>query len=156
MVAIFSAAGAAGGSCPPRPAEPPPARCGPATTCFSHTRYVIGRVAMAFDPELAERLRAVLATAVPVPPTEKKMMGGLSFMVRGKMCCGVMGEDLLVRVGAAEARRALAEPETRPFDMGRGPSADWLLIAPAGVGTDKALGNWVRKALVFVATLPDK
>ena len=111
---------------------------------------------MAFDPELAERLRAVLATAAPVPPTEKKMMGGLSFMVRGKMCCGVMGEDLLVRVGAAEAGRALAEPDTRPFDMGRGPSADWLLIAPAGVGTDKALGNWVRKALVFVATLPDK
>jgi TfoX/Sxy family transcriptional regulator of competence genes len=60
---------------------------------------------MAFDPELAERLRAVLAATAPVPPIEKKMFGGLTFMVRGHMCCGVMGEDLLVRVGEAEAGR---------------------------------------------------
>ncbi len=111
---------------------------------------------MAFDPGLAERLRAVLATAAPVPPTEKKMFGGLSFLVRGHMCCGVMGEDLFVRVGAAEAGRALAEPATRPFDMGRGPSASMVVVAPADIATDEALVNWVRKALVFVATLPAK
>jgi TfoX/Sxy family transcriptional regulator of competence genes len=111
---------------------------------------------MAFDQELAERLRAVLAAAAPVPPAERKMMGGLTFMVGGNMCCGVMGDDLLVRVGAAEAGRALAEPATRPFDMGRGASASFVLIGPAGVATDEALVTWVRKALVFVATLPGK
>lgn len=111
---------------------------------------------MAFDTELAERVRAVLAGAAPVPPVEKKMFGGLAFMVRGNMCCGVMREDLLVRVGAAEVGRALAEPDTRPFDMGRGPSADFLLVAPAGVASDEALVNWVRKALVFVGMLPAK
>jgi TfoX/Sxy family transcriptional regulator of competence genes len=109
---------------------------------------------MAFDPELAERVRAVLATAAPVPPTERKMFGGVTFMVGGNMCCGVMGEDVVVRVGEAEASRALAaDPAARPFDMGRGPSASMVRIAPAGVATDQALANWVRKALVFVALL---
>jgi len=112
---------------------------------------------MAFDPELAERLRAVLATAAPAPPTERKMFGGLTFMVRGNMCCGVMGEDLVVRVGEAEASRALAaDPAARPFDMGRGPSASMVVVARAGVATDQALVAWVRKALVFVALLPAK
>jgi TfoX/Sxy family transcriptional regulator of competence genes len=112
---------------------------------------------MAFDPELAERLRAVLATAAPVPPTERKMFGGLTFMVGGHMCCGVMGEDLFIRVGEAEASRALAaDPAIRPFDMGRGPSASMVLVTPAGVATDQALVNWVRKALILVALLPAK
>jgi TfoX/Sxy family transcriptional regulator of competence genes len=109
---------------------------------------------MAFDGELAERVRVVLAGSAPVPPVEKKMFGGLTFMIGGNMCCGIMGEDLLVRVGAAEVGRALAGPGTRPFDMGRGPSADFLLVAPAEVASDDALTNWVRKALVFVAMLP--
>jgi hypothetical protein len=111
---------------------------------------------MAFDAELAERVRVVLAGGAPVPPVEKKMFGGLTFMIGGNMCCGIMGDDLLVRVGAAEVGRALAGPGTRPFDMGRGPSADFLLVTPAGVATDDALANWVRKALVFVAMLPAK
>ena len=112
---------------------------------------------MAFDQELAERLRAVLATAAPVPPTERKMFGGLTFMVGGNMCCGVMGESLVVRVGEAEASRALAaDPAVRQFDMGRGPSASMVLVAPAGVTTEQALVTWVRKALVFVALLPAK
>lgn len=112
---------------------------------------------MAFDPELAERLRAVLAAAAPVPPAERKMFGGVTFMVGGNMCCGVMGEDLVVRVGEAEASRALAaDPAARPFDMGRGPSASMVRIGPAGVATDQALASWVRKALVFVTLLPAK
>jgi TfoX/Sxy family transcriptional regulator of competence genes len=111
---------------------------------------------MAFDADLAERVRVVLARAAPALPVEKNMFGGVTFMVGGNMCCGVMGDDLLVRVGAAEVGRALAEPGTRPFDMGRGPSADFLLVVPAAIATDKALVNWVRKALLFVALLPPK
>jgi TfoX/Sxy family transcriptional regulator of competence genes len=110
---------------------------------------------MAFDLELAERLRAALA-AEGVTPTEKKMFGGLSFLVGGNMCCGVRGAELLVRVGAADRDRALAEPATRPFDMGRGPSAGWVVVAPDGIVTDEALATWVHTALGFVATLPAK
>ena len=110
---------------------------------------------MAFDPGLADRLRTVLAAA-GVTSTEKKMFGGLSFMVGGNMCCGVMGDDLLVRVGPEEAGSALAHPAARPFDMGRGPSAGWVVIAPEGIATDQALEGWMRQALAFVVTLPAK
>ncbi len=76
---------------------------------------------MALDPDLAQRVRAVLAAAGQAP-AEKKMFGGLSFLVRGNMCCGVRGDELLVRLGPASTGSALAYPATWPFAMGRGPS----------------------------------
>ena len=75
---------------------------------------------MVFDPDLAQRLRTVVA-ATGQAPAEKKMFGGLSFLVQGNMCCGVMGDELLVRLGAASTSSAPADPAPRPFDMGRGP-----------------------------------
>ena len=110
---------------------------------------------MAFDEELADRTRAVLG-AERASATEKKMFGGLAFMVGGKMCCGVMGDDLLVRVAPEANASALAEPATRPFDMGRGASAGFILVAPGGTATDEALAAWVGRALRFVTTLPAK
>jgi hypothetical protein len=110
---------------------------------------------MAFDNELADRVRGVLAAA-GVTPTEKKMFGGLSFLVNGNMCCGVMGEDLLARVGPQAAGSALAEPATRPFDMGRGPSPGWVVVAPEGIGGDDALTAWVDRSLAFATSLPPK
>jgi hypothetical protein len=110
---------------------------------------------MAFDQELAERVRAALAAAGQAP-AEKKMFGGLSFLVRGNMCCGVMGEDLLVRLGPDAVGSALADPAARPFDMGRGPSPGWVLIGPGGTAADANLTGWVQQALAFVTTLPAK
>jgi TfoX/Sxy family transcriptional regulator of competence genes len=111
---------------------------------------------MAFDEDLADRTRAALSAA-KAPTTEKKMFGGLAFMIGGNMCCGVMGEDLLVRVGPAESNAALAEPAARPFEMGqRGPSAGFILVGPGGTDTEKDLGAWVHRALRFNATLPAK
>jgi TfoX/Sxy family transcriptional regulator of competence genes len=110
---------------------------------------------MAFDEELAERVRDVLAGA-GVTTTEKKMFGGLSFLVGGNMCCGVMGADLLARVGPQAASSALAEPDTRPFDMGRGPSAGWVVVGPDGITTDQALTAWVDRALAYATSLPPK
>jgi TfoX/Sxy family transcriptional regulator of competence genes len=110
---------------------------------------------MAFDTELAERVRHVLAAA-GVTPTEKKMFGGISFLVGGNMCCGVMGQDLLARVGPDAAPGALAEPATRPFDMGRGPSRGWVVVGPDGVTTEQALTTWVGWALAFATRLPPK
>ena len=111
---------------------------------------------MAFDEDLADRTRAGLSAA-KATTAEKKMFGGLAFMVGGNMCCGVMGEDLLVRVGPADGEAALAEPAARPFEMGqRGPSAGFILIGPGGTDSEADLASWVRRALTFNATLPAK
>lgn len=110
---------------------------------------------MAYDQGLAERVRAVL-TAAGQTPAEKKMFGGLSFLVSGNMCVGVMGSDLLVRVGAEAAASALAEPAVRPFDMGRGRSKGWVVVAPEATAAEDDLGSWVQQALAFAATLPAK
>ena len=110
---------------------------------------------MAFDQELAGRVRAVLAAAGQAP-AEKKMFGGLSFLVGGNMCCGVMGQDLLIRLGAETGGSALADPAARPFDMGRGPNPGWVLIGPGGTVADQDLSGWVKQALTFAATLPAK
>jgi len=110
---------------------------------------------MTFDQELARRVRAVLA-ATGQQPAEKKMFGGLSFLVGGNMCCGVLKQDLLIRVGAEAAAAALADPAARPFDMGRGPSPGWVLIDPAGTASDQALDGWIARALAFATTLPAK
>ena len=110
---------------------------------------------MAFDEELAERVRDALSAA-GVTTTEKKMFGGLSFLVGGNMCCGVMGADLLARVGPEAADGALTEPATRPFDMGRGPSKGWVGVEPDGNATEQALTAWVDRAIAYAASLPPK
>jgi hypothetical protein len=110
---------------------------------------------MAFDEDLAARVRGVLASA-GMAPTEKKMFGGLSFLIGGNMCCGVLGADLLARVGPDAAAGALAEPATRPFDMGRGPSKGWVVVAPDGIATDQDLSAWVDRALAYATSLPPK
>jgi TfoX N-terminal domain len=112
---------------------------------------------VAFDEALAERTRAALAVAGHSGAAEKKMFGGMAFLIGGNMCCGVRGEDLLVRVGPEAGPRALAEPAARPFEMGqRGPSAGFILVGPDGTATDDALASWVDRALAFVVTLPAK
>lgn len=112
---------------------------------------------MAFDEALAARTRAALTDAGQSDATEKKMFGGLGFLIGGNMCCGVRGEDLLVRVGPEAGPNALAEPAARPFEMGqRGPSAGFILVGPDGTATDDALAAWVDRALAFVVTLPAK
>jgi hypothetical protein len=113
---------------------------------------------VAFDETLAGRTRAALAAATGQPgAAEKKMFGGLAFLIGGNMACGVMGDDLLVRVGPEAGPSALAEPAARPFEMGqRGPSAGFVLVGPDGTATDDALAAWVDRALAFVVTLPAK
>jgi len=76
-------------------------------------------------------------------PAEKKMFGGLLFLVGGSMCCGVMGQDLLIRLGAETADGALAGPAARPFDMGRWPRPGRVLIGPGGTVTGQDLTSSV-------------
>ena len=107
---------------------------------------------MGYDAATAERVRKLFADRADV--VEKRMVGGLSFMVAGNMCCGVNGSALMVRVGPDGRDQALAEPHVRPLEMGGRPVRGFVLIDPDGFSTDAALTAWVQRGLNFVGTLP--
>jgi TfoX/Sxy family transcriptional regulator of competence genes len=100
---------------------------------------------MAFDDVLADRVRTILATREDV--SERKMFGGLAFMVGDHMACGVLGPDLIVRVGRQGANKALAQPHARPFDFTGRPSRGTVYVAPEGTATDGQLQSWVDRGL---------
>jgi hypothetical protein len=109
---------------------------------------------MAYDEGLAERAREVL---VDLPGfVEKKMFGGIGFMLRGNMACGVNGEELIVRVGPANYEQALRKPHTRPFDMTGRPMRGWVMVAPVGLESDAGLEDWVQRGVEFALSLPPK
>jgi TfoX/Sxy family transcriptional regulator of competence genes len=110
---------------------------------------------MAYDVELAERLRAQLAGE---PVTEKKMFGGLAFLVNGNMCVAASGQGgLMVRVDPAETDALLDEPGAAVFDMGgRGPMKGWLRVDGDVLDDDEVLGAWVTRGLAYARTLPPK
>ena len=100
---------------------------------------------MAYDEELAERIRIALADRNDV--REQKMFGGIAFMIRDRMAIGVIRDDLIVKVGNDAAAEALAQPHARPMDFSGRPAKGMVYVAPAGVGTDEELRNWVERAL---------
>ena len=103
---------------------------------------------MSYDEKLAARVRKLLAGRNDV--VEKKMFGGLCFMVNGGMCCGLTQTDFLVRVGPTQFDDALARPHTRPMDFTGRPSKGTVYVAAAGIRSDKALAEWVERGLRFV------
>jgi TfoX/Sxy family transcriptional regulator of competence genes len=109
---------------------------------------------MAFDEALAERIRAVLDSRSDID--ERKMFGGIAYLVAGNMACGVMGEDLMVRMAPADAEARESEPGARRFDMGGRPMKGWLLVAPEVTADDGDLERWVRRGEEFAASLPPK
>jgi TfoX/Sxy family transcriptional regulator of competence genes len=109
---------------------------------------------MAYDETLAERIRAILAARDDV--REQKMFGGIAFMVAGNMCCGVIRDDLMVRLGEERADAALDEPHTRPMDFTGRPMKNLIYVGPVGTADDAALRGWIDRALAFVDTLPAK
>ena len=109
---------------------------------------------MPYDEDLAARVRRELASRSDV--TERKMFGGIAFMVAGNMCCGVTGEDLMLRLGAEGADAALDDLHTRPMDFTGRPMAGFVYVASEGTATAPALRRWVDRALDFAATLPPK
>ena len=109
---------------------------------------------MAFDEGLAERLREHYAAVCGVE--EKKMFGGLAFMVNGHMSCGVNDEVLMVRLGAERYSEALEQPHARPMDFTGKPLKGFVFVDPPGIESDADLAAWVRRSLAFVHTLPPK
>jgi len=107
---------------------------------------------MAFDEKLAERIRTALGSQRGI--TERKMMGGLCFMLAGNMCCGVTGDALMVRVGKDGYAAALAKPHVRPLEFaGRRPGG-FVLVDLAGFS--RSFVKWIQTGLDVAAALPKK
>ena len=109
---------------------------------------------MSYDEKMAERIRGVLSGRGDV--VEKKMFGGLCFMVNGGMCCGLTRTAFMVRVGPDHYAEALAQPHARPMDFTGRPLAGMVYIDPAGFRTNAALAKWVQRGVAFVSALPGK
>jgi TfoX N-terminal domain len=109
---------------------------------------------MAFDETLAERIRAQLGRRRGL--SEKKMFGGIGFMLNGNMCCGVHRDEMIVRLAPEETDKALGRRHTRIFDITGRPMKGWILVQPAGLGTQAALAEWVGVAVEYAASLPVK
>ena len=110
---------------------------------------------MAYDEALAERIRPLVAARGEA--TERKMFGGITWMLQGNMACGVLGDDVCVRMAPEDAERALGESETRQFEMMQGrPAKGMVVVGGAAVAEDDALARWVNAGADYALSLPPK
>ena len=108
---------------------------------------------MAYDERLADRVRDVLEGDPGV--SERKMFGGIAFMVDGHMACGIAGDELMLRLGPEGAEAALRRPHVRPMDFTGRPMKGMVFVAPKGL-RGAALRRWVEAAAAFARTLPPR
>lgn len=109
---------------------------------------------MAYDEGLATRVRELIGGEPGL--AERKMFGGLAFLLDGNMACGLRGDDLIVRTEPAMHDRQLEEPGVRPFDLTGRPMQGWLLVAPSGHAEDDDLRRWVDRGVAYARSLPPK
>jgi TfoX/Sxy family transcriptional regulator of competence genes len=110
---------------------------------------------MPYDEDLANRLRELLADEDNI--TEKKMFGGLAFLLNGHMSVSASGKGgLLVRIEPSETDAALKRDHVSRMEMGGRSMDGWLRVAPEGLKTKRQLSGWVDRSLKFVKTLPPK
>ena len=109
---------------------------------------------MAYDEGLAQRVRELLAEQDGV--SEKRMFGGLAFLIRGNMCVGIVKDSLMVRVGPDAYPRLVEEPHARRMDFTGRPMKGLLYVDPDGVESDADLRSWVGHGLAFAGSLPGK
>ena len=115
----------------------------------------LGSLPMAYDEDLANRLRELLAGEDAI--TEKKMFGGLAFLLDGKMTVSASRNGgLLVRVAPADTETCLTRPHVSLMTMGARTMTGWLTVAPEGLKTKRQLGGWVERSLRYARTLPAK
>lgn len=107
---------------------------------------------MAYDKGLAQRIREMLEEEPGYD--EKKMFGGLCFFLFGNMVCGIIQEDLIVRVGAGHYEKALKRPHTRKFDFTGKPLTGWVMVLSEALDDDDVLRDWLQRAASFVRSLP--
>jgi TfoX/Sxy family transcriptional regulator of competence genes len=110
---------------------------------------------MAYDEDLANRLRELLADQEAV--TEKKMFGGLAFLLHGNMSVSASRNGgLLARIDPADTEAALARPHVARMEMAGRTMDGWITVAPEGLRTKRELAAWVKRSVAYVATLPPK
>ena len=109
---------------------------------------------MAYDEALAARLHSALTGEPNV--IEKKMFGGVTFMVNGNMACGIVGDELMVRVGPDNHEDALSRPHARPMDFTGRPMRGMVYVARPGFESRRELAAWVESGASFARSLPPK
>ena len=109
---------------------------------------------MGYSKAVAERVRSILARRPDV--VERRMIGGLSFMVSDNMCCGVMGDDLMVRLGPAAYEWAIAQSHMRRMEFAGRPLKSFVRVDLGGFQTEAELAAWIQRGIDCVATLPAK
>jgi hypothetical protein len=109
---------------------------------------------MAYSEELAERIREVIDARPGV--SERRMFGGIAWMVNGNMACGIIGEDLMVRLERDDAVAALSEEYVGPMDFTGRPMRGFIMVEATGVEGDADLGRWVDAGADFAESLPAK
>jgi TfoX/Sxy family transcriptional regulator of competence genes len=110
---------------------------------------------MAYDEDLARRIRELIASEPGV--SEKKMFGGLAFLVGGNMAVSASGQGgLMVRVDPDAAAELLARPHAKPFEMRGRPMDGWLRVDREGVRTKRQLEPWVKRGVAYARSLPPK
>jgi len=108
---------------------------------------------MAYNVILVEQIRAKIGN---IPFVEKKMFGGIGFLIHGNMACGVYKEDMIVRVNPEKHAKLLKKPHAKIFDITGRPMKGWLMVEPEGCKTAKQLNAWVKEGVEFALTLPPK
>jgi TfoX/Sxy family transcriptional regulator of competence genes len=109
---------------------------------------------MAYNEKLAARVQRLLRDSPGL--TEKKMFGGLAYMLNGNMACGIVGDRLMLRLGREGVEAALAEPHTSEMDFTGRVIRTMVYVEPAGIISDDMLSNWVEKGISFAGSLPPK
>jgi TfoX/Sxy family transcriptional regulator of competence genes len=109
---------------------------------------------MPYDERLAERIRRALSRHEAV--VERRMFGGVAFLLRGNMCFGVSKDQLMLRLGSQGAEAALGRPHTREMDFTGKPMKGMVYVEPEGVRTEAELQRWLEQAVEFAQTLPEK
>jgi hypothetical protein len=109
---------------------------------------------LVYDTSLAERLRQSLIKSPGL--SEKKMFGGVAFLLNGNMVCGVYHKNLVLRVGKDSYETAIKKKHTRPFDISGRPMRGWVMVEPAGYEGKKVLEAWIALAMEHVQRLPPK
>ena len=109
---------------------------------------------MAYNQVLAGRVRLALGELSGL--SEKKMFGGVGYLVNGNMACGVIQDDLIVRVGPEGYEGVLQLPHTRQFDFTGRPMNGWVVVTQDGYKSELDLRTWVQKGVDFALSLPPK
>ena len=109
---------------------------------------------MPYSKSLAARIRQVTAARRGI--VEKKMFGGVGFLLDGNMLVGIWHDSLIARLGPEQGKRALREPHVKEFDITGRAMKGWVMVEPDGIENDRQLADWIERAIEFVATLPAK